>query len=202
MRNSRSPEYSRPDRTFALATIEDDAIVEIRAEFEFARDFELKERLFNAFVIYELGKHESNRPRIEQKLRELRALSRSARELKEALAKLTFLESWWLEKEGNNIFSLHNLENELRWLHSIVSGHEEDEHGRKRIKRPYVKSLIQELEEIYREGTGRTDRVTYDAYADSDQYGGRFFDFVNCCFNIVGEKKSNSALGKAIQRAL
>jgi len=65
-----------------------------------------------------------------------------------------------------------------------------------------LRYFIRELHRIYRVGTGRDDRITKYSDREEPQYGGRFFDFVSACFGNLGISKTNTQLGKAIEKSL
>ena len=63
-----------------------------------------------------------------------------------------------------------------------------------------ITAFISRLRSIYCKGTGKDDRVTYNAYTET--YNGTFLGFVKSCLAVKGINKKDDALVKAIHQVL
>jgi hypothetical protein len=197
---------------------DDDKIKHLIKEFMFNEEFPLRDKLEDAIEDYQLHQNSlfntpgRDTPAKEQKIL-LGEIYKRTELLHEVIKKIGLQEdadiSKYLTIRGDSqpLLAGEFADQIFNWNRAARKALKDLDERTSKGGRPsgfIVRRLIRDLHEIYRNGTGREDRIT--TYPDPDRedpkYGGRFYDFVESCFKTLGIFKSNSSLGKAIEKSL
>ena len=196
------PDYSLQDGV-AGNSFSREECDELKQRYEFSEEYDLYYELNNAFAWYRLGQepHMQTGPRQDREI--LTLLQRSAGEYLRLLESLSPGQQAILADadERLNVPSLKQLIDTVRVLEEAARrGLEVIPPGRPVRKADGRRATLEELHRVYREGTGKDDRYTYDPIGDG--YSGDFFSFAETCFERLGIEIADSTLAGEITKTL
>ena len=194
----------------------DKQIKHLRKEFMFNEEFPLRDKLEDVFGNYQLHHNSlSNSPGMVTRVKEQKILlgeiAKRTELLHEVLKKIGLQEEWEISeyltvRVGKPKLPASEFSDQVYdWNRATQKALKDLNIRTREGGRPssyIVRRLIQDLHEIYRNGTGREDRITKYSDREDPLYGGKFYDFVESCFKTLEIFETNAALGKAIDKSL
>lgn len=174
----------------------EEGAAKLAEQFGFLSGYQLREKLNDAADNYYLWSNSERLPNSSTRKDFLDEMERRAKALLEALVK----DGGCMRRELGVGVDLEGLKLMLRRLaiNAKVARNELPRDRPGRGKDIAYHGLLRNLRDIYTQGTGRTNKITWDDYKGC--YAGHFFNFVVECLPVVGVAKEKSAVGQDISR--